>query len=269
MANIVLTHTFAGFINNFTHLLTECLPVVHHYLHSKGLLSSPEQVQFYCDTKLVDVLSLYSSHPVRKVSERPPDAAVLSEQSRYLGIVPLPSSWYGPTKSGRKTRHYKDARFFRQQAIQRFKIPGTEPSILVIQRLGVRKLHSDGLIKRLQKIAPVKEVVFEALSFQEQVVLASQSRCIIGTHGAGLSHMFFMREGGVIEICPARYVIDYFQKQAALAGLHYALIEGTNPLQTDETNLRDRDTRKKLRDVPVIHADPDVITKEAERIFAH
>jgi hypothetical protein len=52
---------------------------------------------------------------------------------------------------------------------------------------------------------------FETMSFQEQVLLMSECKVLLGNHGAGLANMIFMKPGGlVVELLPHRNgLFDY------------------------------------------------------------
>jgi capsular polysaccharide biosynthesis protein len=72
---------------------------------------------------------------------------------------------------------------------------------------GKRKIvNEDELMPVLQKFA-FETVCAEELSFEEQVKLTSRARYLVSNHGAGLTNMLFMREGGsVLEL---RHESDY------------------------------------------------------------
>ncbi|WP_020592148.1 glycosyltransferase family 61 protein [Kiloniella laminariae] len=74
-----------------------------------------------------------------------------------------------------------------------------------------RKLAPNRLVQNEDEILPVLEkfgfeaISFETLSFTEQVELAASCEMIVGPHGAGMTNIMFMPEGGkVIELHPQR-----------------------------------------------------------------
>lgn len=60
-----------------------------------------------------------------------------------------------------------------------------------------RITNEDELIPILQKF-DFQLICAEELSFQEQVAVASRARYVVSNHGAGLTNMLFMREGGSV-----------------------------------------------------------------------
>lgn len=69
-----------------------------------------------------------------------------------------------------------------------------------------RIVNEDDLIPVLKKFG-FEIVCAEELSFEKQVKLFSQARYLVSNHGAGLTNMLFMRDGGsVLEL---RHVSDY------------------------------------------------------------
>lgn len=105
---------------------------------------------------------------------------------------------------------------------------------------GRRLLNEAALLDRLRG-REVIDVCLEDLSFRDQVELMSQTKVLIGMHGAGLTNLMFMPAGGtVIEILPRRNgIFDYNQMRnsfrhdacflrlaAAFDIQHYAIISG-------------------------------------------
>ncbi len=75
---------------------------------------------------------------------------------------------------------------------------------------GRRIVNEDDLLKELVRLG-VEIHCFEDLRFDEQVKLMCETRCLISIHGAALTNMVFMPEGGtIIELLPRKHgVFDY------------------------------------------------------------
>ncbi|MFD2207691.1 glycosyltransferase family 61 protein [Kiloniella antarctica] len=96
-----------------------------------------------------------------------------------------------------------------------------------------RKLAPNRIIKNEDEILPILEkfgfeaISFETLSFTEQVELAASCEMIVGPHGAGLTNIMFMPEGGkVVEFHPQRTEINqcYFNLSHAMHHTYQYLI---------------------------------------------
>ena len=90
-----------------------------------------------------------------------------------------------------------------------------------------RRLANDAELLGALEARGFAAVNGEALPFAEQVALASRTRVLVGVHGAGLTNMLFMPEGGhVVEIANPRYPSPAFYALAAALGLRYWLVWG-------------------------------------------
>jgi len=71
-------------------------------------------------------------------------------------------------------------------------------------------LNEDEVLEALRPLG-VESCHFEDLDFEGQVRLMQETKCLISIHGAGLTNMMFMPEGGsVIEIIPRKHgIFDY------------------------------------------------------------
>lgn len=68
----------------------------------------------------------------------------------------------------------------------------------------------------------VKPVIPGGMTFMEQVNLFSNADVVIGTHGAGLTNILFMKPGGVlVEIVADKFYNNCYQRLAQLKGIHY------------------------------------------------
>lgn len=101
-------------------------------------------------------------------------------------------------------------------------------------------LNEDDVLQALSPLG-VDVCHFEDLDFDGQVKLMQETRCLISIHGAGLTNMMFMPEGGsVIEIIPRKHgIFDYqhvrnsirhepcYVRLAPVFGHHHAAVLGT------------------------------------------
>ena len=92
-----------------------------------------------------------------------------------------------------------------------------------------RRIVNEDEITRVLKKSGFEIVRAEELSFEEQVKLFSRARYLVSNHGAGLTNMLFMRDGGsVLEL---RHVTDYINNcyfvlaSALNLKYHYQLCE--------------------------------------------
>ena len=93
-------------------------------------------------------------------------------------------------------------------------------------------------------------VAFESMSFPEQIKTASALDIMIGAHGAGMTHVAWMREGGVqVEIPYAPgYCLSNFRDMSSLSGVHYACFpmkvargdSACSRINASRSGLRDR-----------------------------
>jgi hypothetical protein len=63
---------------------------------------------------------------------------------------------------------------------------------------GRRRIANESEVTRILDRFGFETVCAEELSFQEQVKLASRARYLVSNHGAGLTNMLFMRDGGSV-----------------------------------------------------------------------
>lgn len=80
--------------------------------------------------------------------------------------------------------------------------------IYISRRLaGRRRIVNESEIVQIFKKLDFQLIRAEDLSFEDQVKLFSRARYLVSNHGAGLTNMLFMKEGGrVLEL---RHVSDY------------------------------------------------------------
>jgi capsular polysaccharide biosynthesis protein len=66
------------------------------------------------------------------------------------------------------------------------------------RRAGRRRIANESELTPILDRFGFQTVCAEELSFEEQVKLASRARYLVSNHGAGLTNMLFMREGGSV-----------------------------------------------------------------------
>lgn len=110
---------------------------------------------------------------------------------------------------------------------------GEEPIVVtLIDRRETRRLrHQASLLAALEKRSlhvRVRAVDFAALSFADQVRVARETDVLVGVHGAGLTHILFMRRGAgaVVEIQPDGLSQKGYRNVANLLDLGYFRTHG-------------------------------------------
>jgi hypothetical protein len=103
--------------------------------------------------------------------------------------------------------------------------------IYIHRKTGKKKdpVNEAELLEALVETFGAELVDFADLSFEEQIKLASQSKALIGVHGAGMANLAFMTPGAaLIDIVPPDYSLPKtteFEVAAKLAGLNHATVE--------------------------------------------
>jgi len=113
-----------------------------------------------------------------------------------------------------------------------------------------RKIKNEGEVETILTAFGFEIIVFEDLSFKDQVVLSSQASFIVSLHGAGLTNMMFMPSGGqVLEFRKSNDNLNncYFALASAL-DLEYLYLE-CEPLEPHGHNADIVVDPKKLTDV--------------------
>lgn len=135
-----------------------------------------------------------------------------------------------PYLEGSGWLHPEIARFVRDVTLHGVKGSGPELPILLVSRAGCphrRLANEDELADRLGSVAPVTVVEMERLAFRDQVALASRARVVVGVFGAGLTHAYVSRGGGLLEIHNGRSRETHFATLAASLDTPYAQVLGT------------------------------------------
>lgn len=124
-------------------------------------------------------------------------------------------------------------------ALQQQAAPADKLVYISREKARGRRVVNEKEVRELLARAGAEIVVAEDLSFAQQVSLFARTRLLIGIHGAGLTNMVFMPEGGaVIELLPTRNGIfdlrpntlsirhdPCYVRLAAAMGHHYQFIE--------------------------------------------
>ncbi|GAA6019248.1 hypothetical protein JCM10207_005053 [Rhodosporidiobolus poonsookiae] len=103
--------------------------------------------------------------------------------------------------------------------------------VTIIDRPGTRKLvEQDALVAQLEqrlggdpsRPVQIRVVDLAVLPLAEQIRRAYATDVLVGVHGAGLTHLLFMRPGGaVVEVLPSRLDFQGFRNAAHLTELRY------------------------------------------------
>ena len=174
----------------------------------------------------------------------------------YIGIDKLEDGLF-------RKRKYKDSINFkynfnnetdphlRNDTLQAMRIPtdlyGTRENkklVLVIDRESTARVFLNvnevvDYMKKSCKVCDVKIVHFERLSVHEQVELTSKASVLMGVHGCGLTHVFWMHPSSknfsthMIEILPYKYNCrDWYHTAANVANVEYHSVMNKNPPET-------------------------------------
>jgi protein O-GlcNAc transferase len=106
--------------------------------------------------------------------------------------------------------------------------PKDKPIVVTfVKRMEHRRLQNQSsLFAELGRRNPhisVQMVDFAAFSFPEQIRIARETDILVGAHGAGLTHLMFMRQGAgaIVEIQPQGLDHHGFKNIAGMRGLGY------------------------------------------------
>jgi hypothetical protein len=98
---------------------------------------------------------------------------------------------------------------------------------LLVLRRHTRRLANVSELDQLSARLRLEPTYLEGMAFRDQVKLFSESELVVGIHGAGLSNVAFMPAGGgVVEILPSWYQVEFFGLVARDAGLRFARVAG-------------------------------------------
>ncbi|KAI1265537.1 hypothetical protein F5Y18DRAFT_417224 [Xylariaceae sp. FL1019] len=162
---------------------------------------------------------------------------------------------------------------FTRRVLDFFQVPDTvarspdKPiTVTFINRRGSRRLQNQNfLIAELNRRNPhirVQMIDFAALSFSEQIRVSHETDVLVGVHGAGLTHLMFLREraGAVVEIQPRGLVHHGFSNIAGMRGIgYYRVHAGILPPE----RWREGEVEKAGNDEPVGKVTKEERTKDA------
>ena len=108
----------------------------------------------------------------------------------------------------------------------------------LLRQLANEQQLVDGLKARHGSVL-VEQVDFAKLSFEQQILKASEADVMVGMHGSGLAHCMFMQEDGIlIEITEARGNLKTFRNLCKWAGKTYIAFpfttQGQGGVRADE-----------------------------------
>ncbi|KAJ3342722.1 Protein O-linked-mannose beta-1,4-N-acetylglucosaminyltransferase 2 [Gonapodya sp. JEL0774] len=127
------------------------------------------------------------------------------------------------------------------------------PQLLLLHRnVGTRAiLNEKSLIQRLQQYpVRLKVKTFENLNHRQQMVQINSTDILVATHGAGLVHVLFLRQGSkVVEIFPYGFRKTIFQNLCRIMGLTYMYYQNTR-LEDSRFNLKYVESHR-FTDMPI------------------
>jgi len=126
-----------------------------------------------------------------------------------------------------------------------------------LKRKGSRKLLQDeALLDAIRSNYPrveVKSVDMGSLSLPEQLRTIQETDLLLGVHGAGLTHMMFMREGAgaVVEIQPEGLSHKGFRNLAAMTGQKYFVAQAEIvSAEEEEEREKEREREREKQEEP-------------------
>lgn len=205
------------------------------------------------DGPFIGLWSIFSSQaPVRlkTIMENATAAQAFASNSNTL-IIPFPGGsnpmWQNDWED-RDCRTAPTLKMFIRRILMHYQIPwaaGPRPGIpagwgrtkerdlvlTFVDRRGTRKLLDqeaklDALRARFPHVR-VQSVDFGTLSLPEQIRIAQDTDILVGVHGAGLTHIMFLREGtgAIVEIQPPKLGYKGFKNMAQMLGRKYFTTE--------------------------------------------
>ncbi|BCS25463.1 uncharacterized protein APUU_50174S [Aspergillus puulaauensis] len=183
------------------------------------------------DGAFIDLWPLLSSKPVVRAQDLPEDSALQNI------VVPLPGG-SNPFWQGDWTIHgCEDSallRTFSRRVLSFYGLPSTKPRqdsqimLTFINRTNKRRLvNSDEFLAELESKYPhvtVHSYDFAALTMKRQLEIVQDTDILVGVHGAGLTHGFFLHpRSAMVEILPPKLNHKGFRNVASLMNLgHYS-----------------------------------------------
>lgn len=89
-------------------------------------------------------------------------------------------------------------------------------------------------IARARPDAEIRTADFATLTLREQIRIAAESDVLVGVHGAGLTHVLWMRPGTkLVEIIPPATERACFGNLAAWVGVRHATWQDADPTEDE------------------------------------
>jgi len=228
---VIFIHNY--YCPGYYHWITEALPRLfalrEHCNLSELTLVVPEYYPQY-------VWDSLTSFHFKKIIKTKKTELIFSEK-----VITVNNVAYGSIHHPGQTRRIGE--YFSSWAAA----PVSERQKVYITRRGAmrRKIVNEDKVIDLLKSRNFRIVATEEMSFLEQVRLMSSTVLLVSIHGAGLSNMNFMREGGVViefykRLSPGEYLNTSFWRLANACALDYYCLwcEAENRSTSfDESNL--------------------------------
>ncbi|KAL1865668.1 hypothetical protein Daus18300_007044 [Diaporthe australafricana] len=212
--------------------------------------------------------------------------------SAHTAIIPLPGGSNPLAQIGEDDvpgcHNSALARTFARRVLQNYGVlhpqGGNSISEVVrvtfIARTGTRRIRNiDHLLQALHRAFPniiAQAVDFAAIPMSDQLQIVQSTDILVGAHGAGLSHIMFMREGkgAVVEIQPAGLSeLDHqarYKNLAAMMGQEYFLAEaevvpfGQKGSCRAETEQGKEEDKPKAVEIELARRDTEIAIGEVE-----
>jgi len=128
----------------------------------------------------------------------------------------------------------------RERFIHRFKNSENRKIYVSRKKARTRKITNEDELQKLLESFGYEIHFFEDYSFQKQVKIMSETKSLIGLHGAGLTNMLFMPEGGqVLELRNENDSINncYFTLASDLNHSYYYQLNKGDKSETSDVNI--------------------------------
>jgi protein O-GlcNAc transferase len=222
------------------------------YLHPEsGYSTQVVLLDDYDDGPFVDLWRMFTKLPIRRIGDLGPD-----EPPSNI-IIPLAGGSNPLWQGDWETLDCHDSVLVRTFSDRVLSFYGvfTPNATLNVTVTYVRRTHTRRLIREEQHLAALRReiphmslevVTFEDLTFTQQLEVVRRTDVLLGVHGAGLAHAFFLRPGSaVVEIQPLGFNHQGFRNLAQLRGLGYFRTHGN--LQNGSVATDDRWQREAVQ----------------------
>ncbi|KFH45710.1 EGF domain-specific O-linked N-acetylglucosamine transferase-like protein [Hapsidospora chrysogenum ATCC 11550] len=222
------------------------------YLHPEsGNSTQVVLLDDYDDGPFIDLWRMFAKLPIRRIGDLGPDEPPSNV------IIPLAGGGNPLWQGDWETLDCHDSalvRTFSGRVLDFYGVstPNATQNVTVTY---VRRTHTRKLIREEQHLAALQReiphmslevVTFENLPFAQQLEVARRTDVLLGVHGAGLAHAFFLRPGSaVVEIQPLGFNHQGFRNLAQLRDLGYFRTHGN--LQNGSVATDDRWQREAVQ----------------------